>query len=160
MNKEHEIELVVAIKYKSNFNLKFVPEKRNPKIYWTNISIWCFLFRLFKQVNRRQHRALCVRWLFQFGRQKSVTILIMGKNVWRATWCKYKLAVCQFSPLQWIDLHFLSLTHFRCAGYPEGKKDACQGDSGGPMVVEDDGGSMMLIGVVSWGRGMFLPEQY
>lgn len=43
-----------------------------------------------------------------------------------------------------------------CAGYPEGKKDACQGDSGGPMTYEDEGGSMEVIGVVSWGRGMCL----
>lgn len=51
---------------------------------------------------------------------------------------------------------FFFCHNVRCAGYPEGKKDACQGDSGGPMVVEDEGGSMMLIGVVSWGRGMLL----
>lgn len=43
-----------------------------------------------------------------------------------------------------------------CAGYPEGKKDACQGDSGGPMTYEDEGASMEVIGVVSWGRGMCL----
>lgn len=111
-------------------------------------------------MNRRQHQAACVRWLFQFGRQKSVTIRIMGKSVWRATWCKYKFVVCAniHPPFNERTNRFGSMFFFhrtfRCAGYPEGKKDACQGDSGGPMVVEDDGGSMMLIGVVSWGRGM------
>lgn len=41
-----------------------------------------------------------------------------------------------------------------CAGYSEGGKDACQGDSGGPMHFEGQTGSMEVIGVVSWGRGM------
>lgn len=41
-----------------------------------------------------------------------------------------------------------------CAGYPLGGKDACQGDSGGPMTYEGESGSMEIIGVVSWGRGM------
>lgn len=41
-----------------------------------------------------------------------------------------------------------------CAGFLSGGKDACQGDSGGPMHYEGETGSLEVIGVVSWGRGM------
>jgi secreted trypsin-like serine protease len=36
----------------------------------------------------------------------------------------------------------------RCAGDPQGGKDACQGDSGGPLVARG-----LLVGLVSWGSG-------
>ena len=46
-----------------------------------------------------------------------------------------------------------------CAGEVVGGKDACQGDSGGPIMVQADD-QWALIGLVSWGSGCGLPEQY
>jgi secreted trypsin-like serine protease len=40
-----------------------------------------------------------------------------------------------------------------CAFQAGTLKDTCQGDSGGPMVVRDDTGAFVQVGVVSWGRG-------
>jgi len=40
-----------------------------------------------------------------------------------------------------------------CAFQKGTNKDTCQGDSGGPMVVRDDGGNFVQVGVVSWGSG-------
>lgn len=45
-------------------------------------------------------------------------------------------------------------SNMMCAGYANGGRDACQGDSGGPMNFEGKTGSMEVIGVVSWGRGI------
>ncbi|WP_022929014.1 S1 family serine peptidase [Patulibacter americanus] len=39
-----------------------------------------------------------------------------------------------------------------CAGEPAGGADACQGDSGGPLTA-DDGGTPVLVGIVSLGSG-------
>jgi hypothetical protein len=39
-----------------------------------------------------------------------------------------------------------------CAGEPAGGIDACQGDSGGPLTA-DDGGTPVLVGIVSLGSG-------
>ena len=39
-----------------------------------------------------------------------------------------------------------------CAGLDAGGKDSCQGDSGGPLFVES-GGSMVQLGVTSFGEG-------
>ena len=38
-----------------------------------------------------------------------------------------------------------------CAGVPQGDKSDCHGDSGGPIVVRDNGGQWLQIGIVSWG---------
>ena len=38
-----------------------------------------------------------------------------------------------------------------CAGYDEGGIDSCFGDSGGPLAVDAGDGSLLHIGIVSWG---------
>jgi trypsin len=40
-----------------------------------------------------------------------------------------------------------------CAFEKGTNKDTCQGDSGGPMVVRDESGAFVQVGVVSWGSG-------
>ncbi|GIG63756.1 S1 family peptidase [Phytomonospora endophytica] len=40
-----------------------------------------------------------------------------------------------------------------CAGVPEGGVDSCQGDSGGPLFRPDAEGTVVQVGIVSWGEG-------
>ena len=40
-----------------------------------------------------------------------------------------------------------------CAGVQNGGKDSCQGDSGGPLFMDQNDGTQVQIGVVSWGSG-------
>jgi len=46
------------------------------------------------------------------------------------------------------------------AGYKVGLKDSCQGDSGGPMVVFDQNGLAVQVGIVSWGMGCARKNKY
>jgi secreted trypsin-like serine protease len=52
--------------------------------------------------------------------------------------------------------HFESQTMV-CAGYLQGNKDTCYGDSGGPLMVPDATGTLVQVGVVSWGFGCAYP---
>lgn len=47
-----------------------------------------------------------------------------------------------------------------CAGEIQGGRDACNGDSGGPLLVPDQWGRLMIVGVTSWGNGCGFPLQY
>eukprot|EP00727_Mastigamoeba_balamuthi_P004820 m51a1_g14336 putative transmembrane protease serine 11g-like (1957) ;mRNA; r:141011-151085 len=40
-----------------------------------------------------------------------------------------------------------------CTGYAEGGRDSCQGDSGGPLVHVGKNGSVVQVGLTSWGVG-------
>ncbi|KAI7812094.1 putative ovochymase-2, partial [Triplophysa rosa] len=40
-----------------------------------------------------------------------------------------------------------------CAGPERGGRDACQGDSGGPLLCPRADGSLVAVGVTSWGKG-------
>jgi secreted trypsin-like serine protease len=51
-------------------------------------------------------------------------------------------------------------TKMTSAGYTQGTKDTCFGDSGGPLMVPDASGTLVQVGVVSWGFGCALPAQY
>ncbi|KAM6174679.1 vitamin K-dependent protein C [Erethizon dorsatum] len=46
-----------------------------------------------------------------------------------------------------------------CAGILGDPRDACDGDSGGPMVASFQG-TWFLVGLVSWGEGCGLPNNY
>jgi len=39
-----------------------------------------------------------------------------------------------------------------CAGIPSGKRTSCSGDSGGPLMVRQQDGEWLQVGIVSWGR--------
>lgn len=50
-----------------------------------------------------------------------------------------------------------------CAGELYGAKDSCFGDSGGPLLVPsagDFGGTLLQVGVVSWGYACGVPTKY
>jgi secreted trypsin-like serine protease len=47
-----------------------------------------------------------------------------------------------------------------CAGFIKGGKDSCQGDSGGPLVTFDAKGCPYQVGLVSFGRGCALSNQF
>lgn len=39
-----------------------------------------------------------------------------------------------------------------CAGTPSGERTSCNGDSGGPLMIRQNDGSWLQVGIVSWGR--------
>ncbi len=39
-----------------------------------------------------------------------------------------------------------------CAGVPGGERTSCSGDSGGPLMVKQDNGKWLQVGIVSWGQ--------
>ncbi|KAI8892503.1 putative trypsin-like serine protease precursor [Globomyces pollinis-pini] len=43
-----------------------------------------------------------------------------------------------------------------CAGYTKGGVDTCQGDSGGPAFINNEDGSVTIVGLTSWGQGCAL----
>lgn len=47
-----------------------------------------------------------------------------------------------------------------CAGELYGTKDSCYGDSGGPLMVPDGAGTLVQVGVVSYGFSCGMPTQY
>ncbi len=51
---------------------------------------------------------------------------------------------------------YIASTMF-CAGPLAGGQDACQGDSGGPIFY-DNAGSLVEVGIVSWGQGCAKPD--
>lgn len=53
----------------------------------------------------------------------------------------------------------LNLEHSLCAGnWDRGGVDTCQGDSGGPMFRTDAAGTLVQVGIVSWGEGCARPR--
>jgi secreted trypsin-like serine protease len=53
----------------------------------------------------------------------------------------------------------LNAEHSLCAGiWDAGGIDTCQGDSGGPMFKADANGTLVQVGIVSWGNGCARPE--
>ncbi|MEM8813726.1 MAG: serine protease [Pseudomonadota bacterium] len=39
-----------------------------------------------------------------------------------------------------------------CAGIPSGERTSCNGDSGGPLMVREQDGRWLQVGIVSWGQ--------
>lgn len=39
-----------------------------------------------------------------------------------------------------------------CAGVASGERTSCNGDSGGPLMIRQDNGKWLQVGIVSWGR--------
>lgn len=39
-----------------------------------------------------------------------------------------------------------------CAGVPTGERTSCNGDSGGPLMVREEDGRWLQVGIVSWGQ--------
>lgn len=48
---------------------------------------------------------------------------------------------------------FVKTNIMLCAGEEDGGKDACNGDSGGPLLQKMSDGSMLQVGIVSFGSG-------
>jgi len=69
-----------------------------------------------------------------------------------------KVPVTDFNTCNDVYQRQLSAPHV-CAGFQQGGIDACQGDSGGPLMI-NDGGTLIQIGITSFGNSCALPDAY
>ena len=64
-------------------------------------------------------------------------------------------------PMEKLELAFATLVdnmgdrltgNMLCAGVPSGERTSCSGDSGGPLMIRQENGKWLQVGIVSWGQ--------